>query len=126
MLVRVFDAQFCARDRGCGAHPVFPAPSDFEGKVFLQNSGRIALRECGHMSISVIASEAKQSIPPRKERMDCFASLAMTWRRTGSSATILHHRVRSLRSQIPKRLIQPIERFRQNRTWRREVEAQPG
>jgi hypothetical protein len=25
-----------------------------------------------------IASEAKQSILPRKERMDCFASLAMT------------------------------------------------
>ena len=27
---------------------------------------------------AVIASEAKQSIAPRKERMDCFASLAMT------------------------------------------------
>ncbi len=26
---------------------------------------------------TVIASEAKQSIEPRKERMDCFASLAM-------------------------------------------------
>jgi hypothetical protein len=23
----------CARDRGCGAHPVFPAPSDFLGGV---------------------------------------------------------------------------------------------
>jgi hypothetical protein len=32
-------------------------------------------------SSSVIASEAKQSILPRKERMDCFAALAMTWRR---------------------------------------------
>jgi hypothetical protein len=28
--------------------------------------------------LHVIASEAKQSISPRKERMDCFASLAMT------------------------------------------------
>jgi hypothetical protein len=27
---------------------------------------------------NVIASEAKQSISPHKERMDCFASLAMT------------------------------------------------
>ena len=27
----------------------------------------------------VIASAAKQSISPRKGRMDCFASLAMTW-----------------------------------------------
>jgi hypothetical protein len=26
----------------------------------------------------VIASEAKQSMVPREERMDCFASLAMT------------------------------------------------
>jgi hypothetical protein len=39
MLVRVFDAQFCARDRGCGAHPVFPAPSDLEGKVSSKTSG---------------------------------------------------------------------------------------
>jgi len=29
---------------------------------------------------SVIASAAKQSIAPQKERMDCFASLAMTLR----------------------------------------------
>jgi len=27
---------------------------------------------------AVIASAAKQSIAPRKERMDCFAALAMT------------------------------------------------
>jgi hypothetical protein len=29
--------------------------------------------------VDVIASEAKQSISPRKERMDCFASLAKTF-----------------------------------------------
>ena len=30
----------CARDRGCSAHPAFPAPSDFEGaKSYLQTSG---------------------------------------------------------------------------------------
>jgi len=29
-------------------------------------------------SLTVIASEAKQSIEPRKERVDCFAPLAMT------------------------------------------------
>jgi hypothetical protein len=28
---------------------------------------------------TVIASGAKQSISPREESMDCFASLAMTW-----------------------------------------------
>src|SRR5229473_1759321 len=31
---------------------------------------------------AVIASEAKQSIAPRKERMDCFAALAMTSKHT--------------------------------------------
>jgi hypothetical protein len=30
------------------------------------------------LRLAVIASEAKQSISPRKGRMDCFASLAMT------------------------------------------------
>ncbi len=33
-------------------------------------------------SETVIASEAKQSIVPRKERMDCFAALAMTSKHT--------------------------------------------
>ena len=66
------------RDRGCGAHPVFPAPSDFEGK---EVSGKArAHRVAGMRSyFNVIASEAKQSIARRKERMDCFAALAMTW-----------------------------------------------
>src|SRR6186713_1093188 len=31
-----------------------------------------------HLSETVIASEAKQSIAPQKGRMDCFAPLAMT------------------------------------------------
>src|SRR6267154_6276519 len=35
---------------------------------------------------AVIASAAKQSISPRKERMDCFASLAMTSKHTFASS----------------------------------------
>ena len=37
------------------------------------------------MSPPVIASEAKQSIAPREERMDCFVALllAMTWKQSG-------------------------------------------
>src|SRR6478735_11556725 len=31
MLVCVFFAHFCARERGCGKHPAFPVPSGFEG-----------------------------------------------------------------------------------------------
>src|SRR3981189_1578476 len=45
MLVCAFLVAHCTRDRGCSAHPVFPAPSVFEGKVFLQNFGRIAPRD---------------------------------------------------------------------------------
>jgi hypothetical protein len=48
------------QDRGCGAHPVFPAPSDFEGKVFCQNFGQGMPRErslifsCHHPRMRVI------------------------------------------------------------------------
>jgi hypothetical protein len=35
-------------------------------------------RENAELCFAVIASAAKQSISPRKERMDCFAALAMT------------------------------------------------
>src|SRR3979490_323924 len=45
MLVGALLCASCLRDRGCSAHPVFPAPSVFEGKVYLQNSGRIAPRD---------------------------------------------------------------------------------
>src|SRR5438445_11810913 len=43
------------------------------------NLGRITPRECETVS-TVIASEAKQSMSRHKERMDCFAALAMTRR----------------------------------------------
>jgi hypothetical protein len=36
-------------------------------------------REIAKSYSAVIASEAKQSMSRHKERMDCFASLAMTW-----------------------------------------------
>ena len=63
------------RDRGCGAHPVFPAPSHFEGKVFLQNSGRIAPRER-----SLLSSPAKAGDPVFRDADDRIEKP----RRTGS------------------------------------------
>src|ERR1700722_18913285 len=39
MLVCVFFALICTRDRGCSVHPAFPAPSFFEGKDFSHNPG---------------------------------------------------------------------------------------
>src|SRR5258707_5108163 len=41
MLVCAFFCAYCTRDRGCSAHPVFPAPSDFKGRRFSENLGRI-------------------------------------------------------------------------------------
>src|SRR6478735_1878312 len=40
----------CTRDRGCSAHPAFPAPSDFRGRELLTNLGRIVPRERGSVS----------------------------------------------------------------------------
>jgi len=42
--------------------------------------------EAIHRAAAVIASAVKQSIAPRKERMDCFAALAMTSKRTFASS----------------------------------------
>src|SRR6476659_3679543 len=40
----------CTRDRGCSAHPAFPAPSDFRGRELLTNLGHIVPRERGSVS----------------------------------------------------------------------------
>jgi len=47
------------------------------GESFINDSGA-SRRGVADVCLAVIASAAKQSILPRKERMDCFASLAMT------------------------------------------------
>src|ERR1700712_5733869 len=57
------------------------------------------------MSINVIASEAKQSSKPRKERLDCFASLAMT--AEGAETTLskpLAHKPRVLQPIPPRQI----------------------
>jgi hypothetical protein len=36
-----FFIYLCTRDRGCSAHPVFPAPSVFRGPMNLQTSGAV-------------------------------------------------------------------------------------
>jgi len=54
MLVCVFVCYFCTRDRGCSAHPVFPAPSVFLGRTNLQNSGATC-REKAELCLVVVA-----------------------------------------------------------------------
>src|SRR6266511_2683243 len=77
MLVCIFVCANRTRDRGCSKHPVFPAPSISKRANEIANLGLHAPRECETVS-TVIASEAKQSMSRHKERMDCFAALAMT------------------------------------------------
>src|SRR5260221_4041055 len=49
MLVCVFFAQFCTRDRGCSAHRASRALSDLKARKCTQTPGRIAPRERGVM-----------------------------------------------------------------------------
>src|SRR3982074_413132 len=53
------------------------------------NSGAVCRGDAKACLSSVIASEAKQSISQRKESMDCFAALTMTW--TGRHPLNRHH-----------------------------------
>ena len=43
--------QLRTRDRGCSAHPTFPAPSFFRGGQRHENLGQIVPRECGPTSV---------------------------------------------------------------------------
>ena len=62
-----------------------------------------------HLAPPVIASEAKQSILPRKERMDCFAALAVTWRRLAITWSSRHAFATSPR-HAPEAFAQSIAR----------------
>jgi hypothetical protein len=57
-----FFVHVCTRDRGCSAHPVFPAPSAFEEGEVTQTSGGSRRENASARHEAVIASEAKQSM----------------------------------------------------------------
>jgi hypothetical protein len=69
MLVCAFFDAHCTRDRGCGAHPVFPAPSDFGGKVSFKTPGA-SRREIAHLCQSRLTEyfHACQGRPDRPEK----------------------------------------------------------
>src|SRR5260370_33914943 len=58
--------------------------------------------------LAVIASTAKQSMPPREERMDCFASLAMTKRRFGRGACRTLRRARRRRMKHQRKTVHAV------------------
>src|ERR1700730_3948002 len=62
MLVCVSFVHFCTRDRGCSAHPVFPAPSNWRVRNFLANLGRYTRRDREAVSANDVPTPAKAGI----------------------------------------------------------------
>src|SRR5260221_2121299 len=52
MLVCAFLYATCTRDRGCSAHPAFPAPSSSRGTTSCAKLGQSVSREHGFLSVS--------------------------------------------------------------------------
>ena len=77
MLVCALLCAHCTRDRGCSAHPVFPAPSRWRERNFSKPraQGVARRRNCIHRHC-----ERSEAIHCHllHGKMDCFASLAMT------------------------------------------------
>src|SRR5216684_4018319 len=78
MLVCAFLHHFARETAGAARTRLSLRPLFEEGVKKQQTSGATRRGNYMHVQEIVIASGAKQSISPRKERMDCFASLAMT------------------------------------------------
>src|SRR5437899_8142577 len=95
MLVCIFVCANRTRDRGCSKHPVFPAPSISKRANEMQASGGLR-REKAKVYPGVIASAAKQSMPPRARkdgllrfaRNDALNSRAKT-KTTGNDPAVL-------------------------------------
>ncbi len=77
MLVCVFLCASCTRDRGCSAHPAFPAPSVFGGQASCKARAHRAARMRSHIQPSLRAS-AKQSIFLSVAKWIASLTLAMT------------------------------------------------
>src|SRR3984957_14971614 len=84
MRVCVFFAQVCTRDRGCSAHPAFPAPSDWRGREINQYlAQKHAARSRSHVPSSLRANGSRECAPDdrlseaihlsARRAMDCFA-----------------------------------------------------
>ena len=61
MLVCALSTRNGTRDRGCGAHPVFPAPSHKEGGKLIADLGRNTSRECKVISTSLRGAKRRSN-----------------------------------------------------------------
>jgi hypothetical protein len=59
MLVCAFLVHHCTRDRGCSAHPVFPAPSSFLGRVICKPRTHAVARMRRHVSHPPLEGEGR-------------------------------------------------------------------
>src|ERR1700738_2951296 len=64
MLVCAFLCATCTRDRGCSAHPAFPAPSSSRGTTSCAKLGQSVSREHGFLSVSGEALIKLNPAPP--------------------------------------------------------------
>src|SRR5882672_9649482 len=75
MLVCAFPSSICTRDRGCSAHPAFPAPSCFGGWQSTQSSDasrREIARSCLLLKLNVVSVvPASCVIPVRGRALTC-------------------------------------------------------
>src|SRR6185295_2475932 len=53
----------CTRDRGCGAHPVFPAPSISMRANEMQSSGKTCREIAKSYSVVIVREGGRSSIP---------------------------------------------------------------
>src|SRR5256885_9641041 len=65
MLVCAYNAQFGTRDRGCSAHPAFPAPSIFEGGKRICITRAKSRREIAN-AYSLLTSSLRKQGPIRR------------------------------------------------------------
>src|SRR5436309_1117994 len=77
MLVCAFFAQNCTRDRGCSAHPVFPAPSTFSGGTkFMQASGASCRENAKSYSVVFAREDEMEGLNENGIRTNCVISFS--------------------------------------------------
>src|SRR3954467_14854928 len=78
MLVCALCCARCTRDRGCSAHPVFPAPSNFSGAR--QTKSKARAHRAARISFVVLAKARTHTLRPIDKRMlrDTFFQQQMT------------------------------------------------
>src|SRR5712671_3904701 len=80
---------FCMRGCGRVGRPAFPAPSVFLGRLVFAKLGRLAPRECGVVSQSVIPAQRLRRCRWRREPCGALAPLGEPRRMSGPEAVVL-------------------------------------